>query len=50
MGERAYKTMKRAGAYSIVLGVLLVVFGITCGIVSIVSGARLLRRKSDILF
>lgn len=50
MGERAYKTMKKAGAYNIVLGVLLLVFGIACGIVSIIYGARLLRRKSDILF
>lgn len=50
MGERAYKTMKRAGAYNIALGVLLLIFGIACGIVSIVHGARLLRRKSDILF
>ena len=50
MGERAYKAMKKAGAYNIILGVLLVVFGTACGIMSIISGARLLRRKSDIIF
>ena len=38
MNEKIYKTMSRTGACSIAAGVLM-----------IVSGSRLLKRKSDIL-
>jgi hypothetical protein len=50
MAERAYKTMKQVGAGSIALGIITVIFGVVCGIMAIVNGARLLRRKKDILF
>ena len=48
--EEAYKTMGRAGAASITVGVILLVTGIVTGIISIVAGASLLKNKSKILF
>ena len=48
--ERAYKTMSCAGAGNIVIGIIMIVTGITAGIISILSGANLLRRKSELTF
>lgn len=50
MNEKVYKTMAVAGAGNIALGVVMLVSGVACGILAIVSGARLLKRKSDIIF
>ena len=44
MNEKIYKTMSRTGACSITL-----VTGVAAGVLMIVSGSRLLKRKSDIL-
>ena len=48
--EKIYKSMKRIGAGNIVIGVLIMVVGIGVGIVSIITGAKLLKAKSDITF
>lgn len=48
--ERVYKTMRNAGALSIVVGIVVTVIGLTAGIISIVNGAVLLKRKSEITF
>lgn len=48
--EKVYKTMSIAGAGSIALGIIVSVIGLTAGILAIVNGALLLRRKSDIEF
>ena len=48
--ERVYKTMRNTGAGSIAIGVIILVTGLTVGIVAIVNGALLLKRKSDIIF
>ncbi len=50
MNEKIYKTMAVTGAGNIALGVVVLISGIACGVVAIVSGARLLKRKSDIIF
>ncbi len=50
MMERIYKSMKNVGAGNIVLGIIMIVVGVTVGIISIISGAKLLRDKSDITF
>lgn len=47
--EKIYKTMGRAGASSIVLGIILLVTGISVGVLTIVNGARLLKRKSSVM-
>lgn len=49
MNEKVYKTMSGAGAGSIAVGIVVLVTGVVSGILMIVNGARLLKRKSDIL-
>ena len=48
--EKAYLTMKNSGAGSIAIGIIVLVVGITVGVLSIVSGANLLKHKSEITF
>lgn len=48
--ENIYKSMKRVGAGNIVLGVIVMVVGVAVGIVAIITGAKLLKDKSDITF
>ena len=48
--ERIYKSMKNVGAGNIVLGIVMIVVGVSVGIITIISGAKLLRDKSDITF
>lgn len=48
--ERIYKTMRTAGAANIAVGVVIAAVGLAAGIVTIVSGAILLKRKSEITF
>lgn len=50
MEEKVYKTMGRSGALSIVVGVVSIVTGLAGGVLLIVSGARLLSRRTKILF
>ena len=42
--------MKHAGAYDITLCVSLIVFGLTMGILSLVSGGKLMKSRKEILF
>ena len=48
--EKVYTTMRNTGAGSIALGVIILVSGLIIGILSIVNGALLLKRKNDITF
>lgn len=48
--EKVYLTMKRTGAGNIALGVLSISFGVISGIILIVSGANLLKKKNRISF
>ena len=48
--ERVYKTMRNAGALNIVIGIIITVAGLSVGIMSIINGAVLLKRKSEITF
>lgn len=48
--EKVYKTMRNTGAASIALGVTIAVVGLTTGIIAIVNGALLMKRKSEITF
>ncbi|MDO5136459.1 MAG: hypothetical protein Q4D55_10435 [Eubacteriales bacterium] len=49
MNEKIYKIMSGAGLISLVVGIVTLVTGLAAGILMIVSGARLLKGKSDIL-
>lgn len=50
MAEKVYKTMKSVGIGNLVLGIVIMITGIVIGIITIVNGARLLKRKSNLLF
>lgn len=50
MDEKVYKTLNSTGKLNIIFGILTIVFMLGAGIVFIVNGARLLARKSKILF
>ena len=49
MNEKAYKTMSRSGAGALTVGIMMVA-GLVCGIIAVVSGARLLHDKKEIMF
>lgn len=48
--EKVYKVLKNAGGSNITVGVILIVVGVTLGIINIVSGASLLKNRRNILF
>lgn len=48
--ERVYKTMRNTGAGCIAVGIIMAVTGLTVGIISIVNGSLLLKRKSELEF
>lgn len=48
--EKAYRTMRNTGAGNIAVGIILLIIGITAGVISIVNGANLLRNKKEIMF
>ena len=50
MEEKVYKTMNGAGALNIEIGVIAIVAGLTSGILLLISGAKLLIHKSNIMF
>lgn len=49
MNEKIYKTMGRVGG-NIAMGAVLVVVGVATGVLMIVSGAGLLKRRGEIMF
>lgn len=50
MDEKIYKTMGSTGAANLVVGICVLVGGLSAGILLIVNGARLLKHKSKIMF
>ena len=49
MNEQFYKTMSGTGVSSLIVGIIVLVTGVTAGVMMIVNGARLIRGKSEIL-
>lgn len=49
MDEKIYKTMSRAGAGSLAVGIVILVTGIAAGILMILSGSLLLKRKNEMM-
>lgn len=49
MNEKVYKTMSGTGAGNIAIGIVVLATGLVSGILMIVNGARLLKRKAEIL-
>jgi hypothetical protein len=50
MMEKIYHTMKSVGVWNLVLGILCIVAGAVSGILLIYNGAKLLKKKSDLIF
>lgn len=50
MSEKLYRTLKSVGVGSLVFGILLIVGGVAIGVVMIVNGSLLLKKKSEIMF
>ncbi len=50
MNEKFYKTLGVCGAGNITIGVISIVTGVVSGILLIISGARLLKKRSEIMF
>lgn len=48
--EKVFTTMRNAGICNISVGIVVLVIGMITGIVSIVYGSVLLKRKNDIVF
>ncbi len=48
--EKVYKTMRNTGVSNIVIGAVILTAGIAVGVMAIISGAVLLKRKSEITF
>ena len=49
MDEKVYKTMGFSGASNLVIGICILVTGVTSGILLILYGAKLLKNKHRIL-
>lgn len=50
MNEKIYKTMGRSGVMSLIVGIICIAAGAACGIMSVITGARLLKKKGEITF
>lgn len=50
MNEKIYKTMSFTGAWDIAIGVVVMIVGISAGILAVINGARLLAARKNILF
>ncbi len=48
MNEKIYKTVVWAGVVDLSLGIIVAAVGVVSGILMIISGARLLKRKNEI--
>lgn len=50
MKEDIYKTMNNVGSGNIAVGAVMIVLGVAAGVLAIISGARLLAKKDNLLF
>lgn len=50
MEENTYKTMANTGIASLVLGIVAICSGVALGVLMIVSGAKLIKAKSELTF
>lgn len=50
MNEKLYKMMGVSGAGNITIGIVSMVTGVVGGVLLIITGARLLKKRSEIMF
>lgn len=49
MNERIYKSLSKFGGFTIALGIITMVTGITVGVLSIINGAKALAVKKNMM-
>lgn len=49
MNEKIFKTMSGAGIMNLVIGIVTIVTGISAGVLLVISGARLIKSKTDLM-
>ena len=50
MNEKLYKMMGVSGAGNLVIGIVSIVTGVAAGVLLIITGASLLKKRSEIMF
>ena len=50
MSEKVYKTMGRTGAGTLAIGICVLIGGLVSGILLIVNGGRLLKKRKKLMF
>jgi len=50
VGENTYNSMKHAGIWDLILGIVAATVGVAVGVLLIINGAKLLKAKSEIIF
>ena len=50
VGENTYNSMKHAGIWNLILGIVAAAVGVAVGVLLIINGAKLLKAKSEIIF
>ena len=46
INEKTYKSIRRTGAFNLVIGIVLIIAGVSLGTLSIVNGSKLLANKN----
>jgi len=46
INEKTYKSIRRTGAFNLVIGIVLIIGGVSLGTLSIVNGSKLLANKN----
>ena len=48
--EKLYKSLRLSGGACIAIGCIMIVTGVACGVLSVITGGRLLANKDKIAF
>lgn len=49
MNEKVFKTVSSMAVWNIVMGIVVLVTGITSGVLLLISGAKLMKSKSELM-
>lgn len=49
MNERLFKTISSSGVGNLVMGIILIIVGVTTGVLLLISGAKLIKSKYNVM-
>lgn len=49
MNEKLFKTVSSAGIWNLVMGIVILITGVASGVLLLISSARLLKSKNDVI-